>query len=295
MLPDTFSDATWVSSVTVRSHAWQSRQKFDPRGSKQSKDGMTVPHGTNFVEGRAVQDKLVIGKQSLADFIFLLGEKLPENPVFPPGVDGVLGLARPSSPVTEKVNFWRQVKKVLVIPIFGIKLCPRDDPSQGTGEIVLGSVCHQCKKGPITQFRLLPGPYWSFEIEQVKVNTWVVDAQKALVIMDTSTGYILGPERTVTEINSMIDPVESTGTFTFVNCDTWLALPTISFSTPLNELKLTPKDYVIKTTDGKCMSAFVSSKSDKRFWRFGIAAHRHRYVIYNEHRKLVEFAAAKCP
>ncbi|GAA47776.1 pregnancy-associated glycoprotein 6-like [Clonorchis sinensis] len=130
---------------------------------------------------------------------------------------------------------------------------------------------------------------------RVSVNDWVADAQKTVVIMDTSTGYIHGPERTVAEINSMIDPVESTGTFTFVNCDTWLALPTISFSGSFEELKFTPNDYVIKTTDGKCMSVFVSSKSDERFWRFGIAAHRHRYVIYNEFRKLVEFAAAKCP
>ncbi|KAG5453662.1 Gastricsin, partial [Clonorchis sinensis] len=295
MLLDTFNDATWVASVTVRSHAWQSKHKFDPSGSRQSREGMTVPHGTDFVQGRAVQDKLVIGEHPLAGFIFLLGEKLPETHVLPSSVDGVLGLARPSSAVNEKVNFWRQMKEGLIRPIFGIKLCPREDPSQGTGELVLGSVCHQCKKGPITQFHLLPGPYWSFEIEQVSVNDWVVDAQKTVVIMDTSTGYIHGPERTVAEINSMIDPVESTGTFTFVNCDTWLALPTISFSGSFEELKFTPNDYVIKTTDGKCMSVFVSSKSDERFWRFGIAAHRHRYVIYNEFRKLVEFAAAKCP
>ncbi|TGZ64438.1 hypothetical protein CRM22_006366 [Opisthorchis felineus] len=295
MLPDTFNDVTWVPSVTVKSKAWQSSHKFDPSGSRQSEQRVTVSHGTNNVEGRAVQGTLVIGKQSVTDFIFLLGEKLPENPVFPPGVDGVLGLARPSSQETAKVNFWRQIQKTMVAPILGIKLCPRDDPSQGTGEIVLGSVCHQCKKGPITQFRLLPGPYWSFEIEQVRVDNRVVYSQMSLVIMDTSTGFIHGPESAVAEINSMVDPVERTGVFTFVNCDTRRALPTVYFAVPLETLTLTPEDYIIKTSDGRCMSAFVGTENEQRLWKFGIAAHRHKYVIYNEYTKVMEFAVAKCP
>ncbi|KER19400.1 hypothetical protein T265_11814 [Opisthorchis viverrini] len=164
------------------------------------------------------------------------------------------------------------------------------------GNLTFGEIIREQHVGNIDYVQLFTEEVWSFVLTGVSVDGVIVKDLAAVVTIDSTKPYILGPSDIILAIHQRLSFLSEENGLYRVECSLLNSLRDLAFHVGEKELKLSVEDYVIQTmAQGvpHCYSALKHNPSSRR-WIFGIPFLQGFFTVFDQGRKLLGFAKPNC-
>ncbi|XP_068439235.1 pepsin A-like [Clinocottus analis] len=289
---DTGSSNLWVPSVYCSSKACKKHDKFNPGTSstyRHNGGAVHIRYGTGCMIGFLGYDTVTVGELSVRNQIF--GMSLFEGPFMQHiRADGILGLAYPRlSAARATPVFDNMMRKGLVSQdLFSVYLS--SDSQQGS-VVTFGGVDPNHYQGSISWIPVSKNQYWQITVDSITVNGQVVACNGGCqAIVDTGTSLIVGPQSSISSINSWIGARSKNEDF-MVNCNSIAQMPDVVFHIHGEEFPIPPSGYVRQSQYHGCRTGFGGAEDS--LWVLGDVFIRQYYSIFDRAQNMVGLAKAR--
>ncbi|KAG5454171.1 aspartic proteinase precursor [Clonorchis sinensis] len=296
-----------VTANTVETHSLNDQVYNHTVSEREYKKGTSGAYSTypqpllidddfQSVSGDIVFDRFRVADVCMEEFKFGIVTKARVNPKLPNGVDGVLGLSRSVTydqfgrTLLESMHADRKIEE----KVFGIKLCPNDNPELATGHMTFGGLCSDCYGGEFSDFRLTTSERWCMDFGSLRFGGKLIHGESMTACMDIRQAFIRGPNQLIDAINQQLSGGQYVDGVYQVPCSKRDSYPPVTFVSGRYRLTLTWKQYIIQRKENRCFSVFRGSSRSGMDWKFGLPVHRYFYVLYDYDRSLIRFADAAC-
>ncbi|KAF3853192.1 hypothetical protein F7725_013880 [Dissostichus mawsoni] len=210
---DTGSSNLWIPSIYCNSAACNNHDKFNPRTSSTFRNNghsLRIQYGTGSMTGILGYDTVTVGGLAVKNQIIGLSET--EAPFMQyMRADGILGLAYPrlaasgATPVFDNMMSENLVNQ----DIFSVYL---SSDTQQSSVVTFGGIDTNHYSGSISWIPLSRELYWQITVDSVTVNGEVVACNGGCqAIVDTGTSLIVGPQSSISNINSRVGATNNNG------------------------------------------------------------------------------------
>ncbi|XP_042363792.1 pepsin A-like [Plectropomus leopardus] len=288
---DTGSSNLWVPSIYCNSPACNNHAKFNPSTSstyKHSSASLNIQYGTGSMIGLLGYDTVMVGGLAVTNQIF--GLSTSEAPFMQyMRADGILGLAYPrlaasgATPVFDNMMTEDLVKQDL----FSVYLSSN---SQQGSVVTFGGIDSNHYTGSITWVPLSRDLYWQITVDSVTVNGQVVACSGGCqAIVDTGTSLIVGPQSSISNINSRVGAYSQNGDY-MVNCNNIAQMPDVTFHIQGQEFTLPASAYIHQSQYFGCRTGFGNGGDS--LWILGDVFIRQYFAVFNRGQNMVGLAKA---
>jgi len=285
---DTGSSNFWVASKPRGLQVAQ-RPYYKPLAShthEATGKHFQIEYGSGAVSGEYCRDDVALGHLELPNFTFAevnntRALKNFDNNKF----DGVLGLGFPRLSQDGVPTVMGALVKSgqLDEPVFGFYLA-----SGQPGQLVLGGVDPDHYTGDFHFVNVSRPAYWAVDLDKVRLGGLLNMSLTPVAIVDSGTSLLVGPERDVQVLATMMGATQSFQGFYMVDCNQ--TVPSIAFTLGGKEYVLEMADLVVEKADGWCVLGIQGSPMG--MWILGDVFMRRYYVQFDWGRKRVGFATA---
>uniref|UniRef100_A0A8C3AWE1 pepsin A n=1 Tax=Cyclopterus lumpus TaxID=8103 RepID=A0A8C3AWE1_CYCLU len=270
---DTGSSNLWVPSIYCSSPACSNHHKFNPGTSSTYKNNggaLSIHYGTGSMTGFLGYDTVTVGGFAVKNQIFGMSES--EAPFMQyMRADGILGLAYPhlsassATPVFD--NMMKEGLVGQVKPLMPLKYTQ--------AKVVAICLMHAVLCVPVS----------------VTVNGQVVACNGGCqAIVDTGTSQIVGPQSSISSINSMVGVQSQNGEY-MVNCNSIGQMPDVTFHIHGEEFTIPASAYIRQSKYYGCRTGFSNGRGS--LWILGDVFIRQYYSIFNRAQNMVGLAKAR--
>ncbi|KAI8621033.1 aspartic peptidase domain-containing protein [Chytriomyces sp. MP71] len=210
--------------------------------------------------------------------------------------DGLWGLAYSSLNDISGGNF------VQAAGITSLAFYFSDSSDGDKGELTLNGVDNSKFSGSLAYIPITSQTYYQFDPSGATftVNGKAIGVSDTSAIADTGTTLLLGPQSVTDKINSAIGAgaYDSNSGVYSIDCGVLKSGPTVQFNLQGININLSPKEYVLKQSDGSCASGISSIGSltgGGPAWIFGDTFLRAAYNVYDIQNNRLGFAQAVHP
>ncbi|XP_062298162.1 pepsin A-like [Scomber scombrus] len=289
---DSGSSNLWVPSIYCNSPACNNHHKFNPTTSstyRRNGGSLKIQYGTGSMTGILGYDTVMVGGLAVRNQIFGLSQT--EAPFMQHmRADGILGLAYPrlsasgATPVFD--NMMRE--GLVTQDIFSVYLSRH---SQQGSVVTFGGVDPNHYYGPITWIPLSNELYWQITVDSVTVNGQVVACNGGCqAIVDTGTSLIVGPQSSISNINSHVGASSQNGDYR-VDCNNIAQMPDVTFHIHGQEFTIPASAYVRQSQYYGCRTGFGGGGDS--LWILGDVFIRQYYSIFSRSQNMVGLAQAR--
>jgi len=257
-----------------------------------------IQYGSGSMTGFLSQDTLIFGGLSITGQVFAEATALPGITFAVAQFDGLLGMAFQSISVDGVVPPWYNIvnRKLVPNPVFSFWLSKT--PGASGGELLLGGTDPNYYTGTPVYVPLTNQTYWQFKMDDVKVGASSFCTGGCKAIADTGTSLIAGPTAEIAALNRRIGAITIINGEAILLCAEIPLMPTVTFVLNGHEFSLTPKEYVIKSSDNatECISGFLGIEIPAPIgplWILGDVFISTYYTIFDYGNSQVGFARAK--
>uniref|UniRef100_A0A8C4FCD0 pepsin A n=1 Tax=Dicentrarchus labrax TaxID=13489 RepID=A0A8C4FCD0_DICLA len=242
---DTGSSNLWVPSIYCNSPACNNHDKFNPGLSstyRHNGSPLSIQYGTGSMTGFLGYDTVTVGGLAVRNQIF--GMSKSEAPFMQyMRADGILGLAYPRLSASHATPVFDNMMNEGLVnqDLFSVYLSSN---SQQGSVVTFGGVDSNHYHGSITWIPLSNELYWQITVDSVTVNGQVVACNGGCqAIVDTGTSLVVGPQSSISNINSMVGASSQNGDYV-VNCNNIAQMPAVTFHIHGQEFTLPASAYV---------------------------------------------------
>ncbi|XP_033988712.1 pepsin A-like [Trematomus bernacchii] len=289
---DTGSSNLWIPSIYCNSPACNNHDKFNPSTSSTFRNNghsLSIQYGTGSMTGFLGYDTVTVGGLAVKNQMIGLSET--EAPFMQyMRADGILGLAYPrlaasgATPVFDNMMSENLVNK----DMFSVYLS--SDAQQGS-VVTFGGVDPNHYSGSISWIPLSRELYWQITVDSVTVNGEVVACNGGCqAIVDTGTSLIVGPQSSISNINSKVGATDHNGDY-LVNCNSIAQLPDVIFHIHGETFTIPGSAYIRQSQSYGCRTGFGNGGSN--LWILGDVFIRQYYAIFNRSQNMVGLAKAR--
>ncbi|XP_067432690.1 pepsin A-like [Thunnus thynnus] len=289
---DSGSSNLWVPSVYCNSAACNNHDKFNPSQSstyRRNGRALRIQYGTGSMTGFLGYDTVTVGGLAVRNQIFGLSES--EAPFMQHmRADGILGLAYPRLSASGATPVFDNMMKEGLVnqDIFSVYLSSHS--AQGS-VVTFGGTDPNHYTGPITWIPLSNELYWQITVDSVTVNGQVVACSGGCqAIVDTGTSLIVGPQSSISNINSFVGASSQNGDY-IVNCNNIGQMPDVVFHIQGQEFTIPASGYVRQSRYFGCRTGFGNGGDN--LWILGDVFIRQYYSIFSRAQNMVGLAKAK--
>uniref|UniRef100_A0A3B4YBL9 pepsin A n=2 Tax=Seriola lalandi dorsalis TaxID=1841481 RepID=A0A3B4YBL9_SERLL len=289
---DTGSSNLWVPSVYCNSPACNNHKRFNPSTSstyKYNGTPLNIQYGTGSMTGFLAYDTVTVGGLAVTNQI--IGLSKSEAPFMQyMRADGILGLAYPRLSASGATPvFDNMMKEGLVSQdLFSVYLSSNSE--QGS-VVTFGGIDSNHYYGSITWIPLSNELYWQITVDSVTVNGQVVACNGGCqAIVDTGTSMIVGPQSSISSINSYVGASSQNGD-SVVNCNNIGQMPDVTFHIHGQEFTLPASAYVRQSQYYGCRTGF--SGGGDSLWILGDVFIRHYFAVFSRAQNMVGLAKAR--
>jgi len=284
---DTGSANLWLPTPAAAGAGHQSFNTAQSSTFVASDVPFDIKYGSGHVTGRFCQDTVAIGDFTLPNFTFSVvadTSGLRGYAIAP--YDGILGLgfralSQDGVPtVMEMLNKTGQLAK----PVFGFFLGKDDQP----GELVLGGVDSDHFVGDFHFVDVTHDSYWAVTLDAMQLGELMTLTSTRMAIVDSGTSLLIGPERDVQVLMTMLGAVKVQGSWV-VEC--FKTLPSMSFVIEGKAFTLNTEDLIVQRSEDLCTLGIQGTTStDTPFWILGDVFMRKYYVQFDWGKKRMGMA-----
>uniref|UniRef100_A0A3Q3IH17 pepsin A n=1 Tax=Monopterus albus TaxID=43700 RepID=A0A3Q3IH17_MONAL len=295
---DTGSSNLWVPSIYCSSTACMNHDRYNPGKSstyKYNGSPLDIRYGTGSMTGFLAYDTVTVGGLPVTNQIF--GCSTTEAAFMQyMRADGILGLAYPrlsASGATPVFDNMMKEGKFNSVPAF------LHSNSQQGSVVTFGGINPNHYYGPITWIPLSNELYWQITVDSVTVNGQVVACNGGCqAIVDTGTSLIVGPQSSISNINSRLGASSQNGDYV-VNCNNIGQMPNLVFHIHGQQFTLPASAYVSQVIlrlpywlwKRSCRTGFGNGGDS--LWILGDVFIRQYYSIFNRAQNMVGLAKAR--
>ncbi|KAK2885109.1 hypothetical protein Q8A73_021583 [Channa argus] len=283
---DTGSSNLWVPSIYCSSPACNNHDRFNPSKSSTYKPNgspLDIQYGTGSMTGFLAYDTVTVGGLAVTNQI--LGLSQTEAPFMQyMQADGILGLAYPrlsasgATPVFDNM----MTEGLVSQDLFSVYLSSN---SQQGSVVTFGGTDPSHYYGPITWIPLSNQLYWQITVDSVTVNGQVVACSGSCqAIVDTGTSLIVGPQSSISNINSAVGATSQNGDY-LVNCNGISQMPDVTFHIQGQEFTLPASAYVRQSQYYGCRTGFGNGGDS--LWILGDVFIRQYYSIFSRAQNML--------
>ncbi|KAM6898302.1 pepsin A-like [Lycodopsis pacificus] len=290
---DTGSSNLWVPSVYCSSPACNNHDKYNPTISStyvHNGGALQIQYGTGSMTGILGYDTVTVGGLAVKNQIFGLSQSEASFMKYM-RADGILGLAYPhlsasgATPVFDNMMTQHLVGQDL----FSVYLSSNSE--QGS-VVTFGGVDPNHYSGSISWIPLSNELYWQITVDSVTVNGQVVACTGGCqAIVDTGTSLIVGPQGSISSINSFVGASSQNGDY-MVNCNSISQMPDVTFHIHGQEFTIPASAYVRQSDYYGCRTGFGNGGGSS-LWILGDVFIRQYYSIFNRAQNMVGLAQAR--
>ncbi|KAG8008738.1 Pepsin A [Nibea albiflora] len=290
---DTGSSNLWVPSVYCSSPACENHHRFNPSQSSTYKhDGspLRIRYGTGSMTGILGYDTVTVGGIAVQNQIFGLSQTEATFMQYM-RADGILGLAYPQLSASGATPVFDNMMKEGLVnqDMFSFYLSSK--PQKGS-VVTFGGVDTNHYTGSISWIPLSSELYWQITVDSVTVNGQVVACDGGCqAIVDTGTSLIVGPQSSISNINSNVGAKSSQNGDYVVNCNDMGQMPDVTFHIHGQEFTLPASAYIRQTKHYGCRSGFGTGGGSS-LWILGDVFIREYYSIFSRSQNMVGLAKA---
>uniref|UniRef100_A0AAQ4PN68 Peptidase A1 domain-containing protein n=1 Tax=Gasterosteus aculeatus aculeatus TaxID=481459 RepID=A0AAQ4PN68_GASAC len=204
--------------------------------------------------------------------------------------DGILGLAYPRLSASGATPVFDNMMREGLVnqDLFSVYLS--SDSQQGS-VVTFGGVDPNHYSGPISWIPLSNELYWQITVDSVTVNGQVVACNGGCqAIVDTGTSLIVGPQSSISSINSRVGARSQNGDY-LVNCNGIAQMPDVTFHIHGQEFTIPASAYVRQSQYYGCRTGFGNGGDN--LWILGDVFIRQYYSIFNRAQNMVGLAKAR--
>ncbi|XP_040032590.2 pepsin A [Gasterosteus aculeatus] len=289
---DSGSSNLWVPSIYCNSPACNNHAKFNPGTSSTYRNNggaLSIRYGTGSMTGILGYDTVKVGGLAVTNQIFGLSES--EAPFMQyMRADGILGLAYPRLSASGATPVFDNMMREGLVnqDLFSVYLS--SDSQQGS-VVTFGGVDPNHYSGPISWIPLSNELYWQITVDSVTVNGQVVACNGGCqAIVDTGTSLIVGPQSSISSINSRVGARSQNGDY-LVNCNGIAQMPDVTFHIHGQEFTIPASAYVCQSQYYGCRTGFGNGGDN--LWILGDVFIRQYYSIFNRAQNMVGLAKAR--
>jgi cathepsin D len=282
---DTGSANLWLPTARA---AGEGHRSFDMQHSS-SYEPLNAPfdlkYGSGQVAGHFCRDRVALAEFALPNFTFAVAEDtsgvhgyavdpydgilgLGFRTIAEDGVPTVLGALVQSGQLTE--------------PVFGFFLGSDKD-----GELVLGGVDNDHFVGDFHFVDLAHASYWAVTLDAMQLGSEMTLTASKLAIVDSGTSLLVGPDREVQVLMTMLGAVKMQGAWV-VECSR--TLPSISFVIGGKAFALNAQDFIVVRGALFCELGIQGATINSPFWILGDVFMRRYYVQFDWGKKRLGLA-----
>uniref|UniRef100_A0A1I8N4U4 Uncharacterized protein n=1 Tax=Musca domestica TaxID=7370 RepID=A0A1I8N4U4_MUSDO len=297
VLFDTGSSNLWVPVAPCSSDnaACENHNTYDPSASSthvKKGESFSIQYGSGSLSGYLVEDTVDVEGLKIKKQVFAAATNEPgETFVYAP-FDGIMGMGFKSIAVDAVTPPWYNMisQHLISEKVFSFYLARRGTSDEG-GVMVLGGNDDSYYEGDFHYVPVSEQGYWQFEMAEAHVNG-VRICDRCQAIADTGTSLIAVPTDKYEEIQKEIGATFSYDTYEYMlDCSKIDDLPVVTFRLGDGTFTLEGRDYVIKSDDNQCSSAFEDGGTD--FWILGDVFIGKYYTTFDAEHNRVGFALAK--
>ncbi|XP_057583262.1 pregnancy-associated glycoprotein 2-like [Hippopotamus amphibius kiboko] len=292
---DTGSADLWVFSIYCSSPACRAKNLFNPHLSRTfqgTQDYFYIRYGTGIIIGSLGYDTVRIGNLAALGQAFGLNKWQTgyENKPY----DGILGLAYPSLAIKRTTPIFDNLKTQAVIsqPVFAFYL---SDQKENGSVVMFGGVDHSYHKGELRWMPVSNAHHWQMTVNRITMGRMDIGCFNGCeVMLDTGTGLLVGPTRSITIIRKLINGTRF-GQEYVVPCSFITQLPTFTVNINGTDYPVPAQAYIWKSPEGQCFSTFrehpvTSNKSE--IWILGDVFLRLYFSVYDRGNNRIGLAPA---
>jgi saccharopepsin len=292
---DTGSSNLWVPSQKCSSIACFLHTKFDSSASSSYKANGTefkIQYGSGAMEGFVSEDTMTIGDLEIKKQLFAEATSEPGLTFAFAKFDGILGMAYDTISVNKiPPPFYNMIDQGLLDePVFAFYLGNSEEEG---GEAIFGGIDKAHYTGKISYAPIRRKGYWEVNLDKITLGKDEMELENTGAAIDTGTSLIALPTDIAEIINKEIGATKGwQGAYT-VDCKNVPSMPDLTFTIDNKDYRLTAEDYILKTSETSCLSAFTGLDIPAPLgpiWIVGDVFLRKYYTIYDLGKNAVGFA-----
>jgi hypothetical protein len=298
---DSGSFQFWVRSSKCTNSGCAGKSAFNSAASSTFRDTGVASSPIRYADGTTisgnfVQDTVAIyGKQTVSHFSFIEASSAANIP----GVDGVIGIARPYSQHIKQYMFLYQLlnTKSMTWPCYSWFI----DNSSSKGQFVIGGVDNKKFHGKLSWSNIIDrnGAYWATSFGTIQgANVHVTPQAGLKAVFDTGTSLAYMLPDLAQKLNAQIGATlysNNGGVQNYmVDCAKIPYMPTLYWQFGTVQLAVSPNEYVYVLGSNFCMSGFVGMTIDPTIGiLIGNVLMRRWYTVFDMQNDRIGFADAK--
>jgi hypothetical protein len=309
---DTGSANLWVPSAAAAIATRGTGAGYNSSASSTyTEDGadFSIQYGTGGVYGVVSKDTLGLGPLSVKNTRFAEASQMLDMDY--DAFDGIIGLGFPLLSIDQmQGELFAGIKKEnpnLEKGMFSFWLAQNansngeDGLKVDGGVITLGGYDEDYFEGEIFWVPISKAWYWQVEVDAVTVDGKSLSKNRNTAIVDTGTSLILGSEKEVAELYTLLDLVGQADEYGEIvkPCDEIKEMPTLTFTLNGKDFPLKPEEYWMDWGDDAkgvrtCMLGVVSADGldlgGTSVWLLGDVFLTTYYSVWDVEQKRIGFA-----